>query len=486
MNKNRGRGVQALLICMAALSLSGCGGGSSGATVTSRSSPPCTACSVGGTVSGLGANESVVLLNNGGNQLRVTSNGTFTFSTREAASGAYDVTVQSHTPGIACSVSNGSGVIDTSNEANVAVLCTTGTETVIHSFAGDSTDGQYPAGLVIDGAGDLYGVTAGGGAYGSGTVFKVSATGQVSILYSFRGGTTDGTNPLAGLVMDSAGNLYGVTSPGGANGNGTVFKISPSGTEAILYSFANGVYPNGGLVMDSAGNLYGTTERGGANDDGAVFKINPNGTGAILYSFANVATNGAFPAPGLIMDSVGNLYGTTTGGGANSGDGTVFKVSPTGTETVLHFFAGGTADGTNPMSGLVTDSAGNLYGTTFGGGAYGLGTVFKISPAGAETVLHSFAGGTIDGSNFGHLAGGPLLVDGVGNIYGTTGGGGAYGSGTVFKISPTGAETVLYSFGGSSNDGQAPQSLISDSAGNLYGTTAGGGAYGLGTVFEIN
>lgn len=386
MDKSGARGAQALLICMAALSLSGCGGGGgSGTTVSSRASPPCTACSVSGTVSGLNAGESVTLLNNGGDELIVTSDGAFTFSTREAASGAYDVTVQSHTPGIACSVSNGSGVVGTSNEANIAVSCATGMETVVHSFAGDSADGQYPAGLIMDGAGDLYGVTAGGGAYASGTVFRLSAAGQMSILYSFRGGTTDGSNPLAGLAMDSAG----------------------------------------------------------------------------------------------------NLYGTTTGGGSSSGDGTVFEISPMGTETIPHFFTGGPTDGTIPWGGLAADSAGNLYGTTFAGGAYGLGAVFKISSSGTETILHSFAGGTVDGSNLGQVPGMPLLVDGSGSVYGVTGGGGAYGSGTVFRIDPAGTETVLYSFGGGTTDGTAPQSLISDGVGNLYGTTAGGGAYGLGTVFEI-
>jgi uncharacterized repeat protein (TIGR03803 family) len=214
-----------------------------------------------------------------------------------------------------------------------------------------------------------------------GTAFKISVSGSESILYSF-GVAPDGEEPEAGLIMDSAENLYGTTEAGGVHGgDGTVFKIA-SGTETVLYSFGasatDGQQPEADLIMDSAGNLYGTTAGGGANGHGTIFKIGPSGTETILYSFGASATDGQAPFAGLIMDSAGNFYGTTDGGGAN-GDGTVFKISTSGTETVLYSFGANAIDGQNPTAGLIMDSAGNLYGTTYAGGAKGWGTVFLIN-----------------------------------------------------------------------------------------------------------
>ena len=320
---------------------------------------------------------------------------------------------------------------------------------------------------------------------GSSNVINVGvscAAGTESVLYSFGSSATEGSGPLSGLIMDSAENFYGTTSAGGTYDLGTVFKINPNGTEAILYAFAGGTtdgqFPLGRLVMDSAGNLYGTTALGGANDLGTVFKISAAGTETVLHSFAGRQQ----PNGRLIMDSAGDLYGTTTGGGANNG-GTVFKISPNGTETILHAFAGGTTDGAEPEGGVIMDSAGNLYGTTAGGGAYDLGTVFKISPAGTETVLHSFVGGTTDGAD----PQAALIMDSAGNLYGTTVDGGANNDGTVFKISPAGTETVLRSFVGGATDGARPEAaLVMDSAGNFYGTTQSGGTYHGGTLFTIN
>ena len=485
----------ALLACVTMLSLSGCGGNSSVPSLSSA----CTACSVGGAVSGLSANESVTLLNNGADALSATGNGGFTFSTGQSAGAAYDVTVNSHTPGIVCVVSNGSGTVGKSNVTGVMVSCTPGTESVRYSFVGGTTDGFGPeAGLMMDDAGDLYGTTVGGGANGEGTVFKISASGTESVVHSFAGGTTDGSGPYAGLIMDSAGNLYGMTMYGGANSGGTVFKISVDGTESVLYSFPAGSFSipavtttvggtwiagqYGGLVMDSSGNLYGVTNAGGTSNNGMVFKISAAGTESVVYSFMGGTTDGSDPEAGLIMDSAGNLYGTTFGAGA-AGAGTVFKITSGGTETILHSFAGGTTDGLEPRASVVMDSAGNLYGTTLAGGMKGDGTVFKLSPTGTETILHSFTGGTSDGS--GPLAG--LIIDNAGNLYGTTPSGGTKGDGTVFKVSPTGTETVLYSFAGGPTDGANPVgNLVMDSAGNLYGTTTYGGANGGGTVFKIN
>ncbi len=432
MQKNLIQGALAQLLCAATLVLAGCNSAS---------------YTVGGTVNGLSTDESVTLLDNGGEALIVSGNGGFTFANRQANGSTYDITVRSQTSGISCSVSNASGTIGLSNVTSVAVSCSAGTESVLYFFKGGTTDGQDPGGgLIMDGAGNLYGTTAGGGTNGYGTVFTINAAGTESVVYSFKGGTTDGDSPFGQLVMDSAGNLYGTTSGGGANGDGTVFKITAAGTESVLHSFVGGTtdgqQPIAGLVMDSAGNLYGTTSFGGENDDGTVFKISAGGTASILYSFKGGTTDGKVPDSGVIMDGAGNLYGTTSMGGAN-GDGTVYEISAAGTESILHSFDGYPTDGQLPWAGLAMDNAGNLYGTTTEGGANDDGTVFKIDAAGAETVLYSFKGGTTDGQ-------GPfssLIIDGAGNLYGTTEGysyvtplngtpvsGSANGNGTVFKI----------------------------------------------------
>ncbi|HVS76953.1 MAG TPA: choice-of-anchor tandem repeat GloVer-containing protein, partial [Steroidobacteraceae bacterium] len=298
---------------------------------------------------------------------------------------------------------------------------------------------------------------------------------------SFAGGTSDGANPEAPLIMDSAGNLYGTTEYGGQYNYGTVFKISADGTESVLYSFAgsgtDGEYPVAGLVMDGAGDLYGTTANGGTAGEGTVFKISGGGTESVLYSFALAA--GSNPAAALIIDSAGNLYGTTTAGGAH-GDGTVFELSAAGTESVLYSFSGGTTDGSKPAAALVMDGAGNFYGTTESGGAYGNGAAFELSAGGAESILHSFGQGW-DGIS----PSAPLIRDSSGNLYGTTPQSGFLGGGTVFKLAADGTETIVHSFSGT--DGQNPVGgLVMDSAGNVYGTTQYGGANGEGAVFEIN
>jgi uncharacterized repeat protein (TIGR03803 family) len=275
-----------------------------------------------------------------------------------------------------------------------------------------------------------------------GTVFVVHADGTESILHSFAGGPSDGRNPLGGLVMDSAGNLYGTTSYGGPNGSGDgiVFKISTAGIYSILHSFAgspsDGRVPYAGMTMDSVGNLYGTTDAGGlgAYDFGTIFKISTDGTESILHTFTG--GDGGNPDAPLIMDSAGNLYGTTTSGGnasvVNSGE--VFKISPAGTLSVLHYFLGGITsgitDGGYPRGALVLDSAGNLYGTTSSGGANDLGIIFVISAAGTITILHSFTGATTDGNEPVAV----LLMDSAGTLYGTTAVGGTNDEGTVFKI----------------------------------------------------
>jgi uncharacterized repeat protein (TIGR03803 family) len=360
---------------------------------------------------------------------------------------------------------------------------------LLHVFTG--LDGSEPsAGLVRDPSGNFYGTTSHGGvisrvcpdSLGCGVVFKLDASGAESVLYGFTG-QTDGSNPYSGLVRDSSGNFYGTTFLGGdlacptnRLGCGTVFKLDETGIETVLYSFLgypmDGAYPNG-IIEDAAGNLYGTTQDGG----GTVFKVAPSGKETVLYRFTGGA-DGSTPVSNLIRDAAGNLYGTTLYGGA-SNYGTVFKVdTATGAETVLHNFAGG-SDGKHPYGGLILDAAGNLYGTTSGGGTSGFGIVFKIG-AGKEKVLHSFAGYPTDGA----YPAASLIRDAIGNLYGTTANSGAFNFGTVFKVSATGKETVLYSFTGGS-DGAFPQSsLIRDAEGNLYGTTFNSGQTD-GAVFEL-
>ena len=232
-----------------------------------------------------------------------------------------------------------------------------------------------------------------------GVVTTHSAQAQTfTVLYKFAGGTGDGCDPYAGLVRDTAGNLYGTTVGCGAFGWGTVFKVDTSRAETVLFNFSysngDGAIPYGGLVRDSAGNLYGTTDYGGSSGNGVVFKLDTSGKETVLHNFAGGTKDGCDPLyESLVRDSAGNLYGTTNRCGA-FGYGTVFKVDTSGKETVLHSFAGYPADGCYPYAGLVRDSAGNLYGTTDGCGAFAYGTVFKVDTSSKETVLHNFAEGT--------------------------------------------------------------------------------------------
>lgn len=356
---------------------------------------------------------------------------------------------------------------------------------VLYSFrSGQRTsDGFYPdSGVIRDSAGNLYGTTVDGGTYAYGTVFKLTPTNKESILYSFRG-KTDGGYPSAGLVRDSSGNLYGTTQIGGAYNSGVVFKLGSAGRETVLYSFGktptDGSYP-WGLLRDSAGNLYGVTVVGGLSDAGTVYKLDTSGVETILYNFTGTGSDQGYPNPGIVRDASGNLYGTTMGPGPNTGVyGTVYKVDSSGNQTVLYTFTGGT-DGSFPQSGLLRDSEGNLYGTTVLGGSFGFGVVFKIDSAKTETVLHSFTG--TDGED----STGTLIQDSAGNLYGTTAFGGEYGWGTVFRVDTSNNERVLYSFTGGI-DGKYPtwNRLVRDSAGNLYGTTQNGGSADWGEIFQL-
>jgi uncharacterized repeat protein (TIGR03803 family) len=297
----------------------------------------------------------------------------------------------------------------------------------------------------MDSSGNLYGTTSQGGAHGMGTVFKTTSTGTTTTLYSFSGTVSpaDGATPACTLVRDSSGNLYGTTSQGGAHGMGTVFKTTSTGTTTTLYSFsgtvspADGATPFGGLVIDSSGNFYGTTSQGGAHTYGTVFKTTSTGTTTTLYSFSSTVSpaDGATPYGGLVLDSSGNLYGTTSQGGAHT-FGTVFKTTSTGTTTTLYSFSEkvSPADGGTPFGSLVRDSSGNLYGTTSQGGAHTYGTVFKTTSTGTTTTLYSFSS-TVSPADGATPLGG-LVMDSSGNLYGTTSQGGAHTYGTVFKLVP--------------------------------------------------
>ncbi len=350
---------------------------------------------------------------------------------------------------------------------------------VLHSFGG-IPDGRGPSASLIDVKGMLYGTTSRGGQYGNGTVFSISTTGTEQVLHSF-GKVHNPKWPYASLI-DVNSTFYGTTIKGGAHGSGTVFSISTSGRQRVLHSFdgSDGAFPEASL-LDVKGMLYGTTFRGGKYGrygGGTIFSIRTTGTEQVLHSF----DDSAGPAASLI-DVNGTLYGTTVGGGlasscGSSGCGTVFSITKSGKETILYSFKGLPTDGAQPLAGLI-DVKGTLYGMTEDGGSYyGEGTVFSISTSGTEKVLHSFGQG-YDGNH--PLAG---LIDINGTLYGTTNQGGVYSQGTVFSISASGAENVLHSFGGIP-DGLGPSASLVDVNGTLYGTTLYGGTHGNGTVFAL-
>jgi uncharacterized repeat protein (TIGR03803 family) len=370
--------------------------------------------------------------------------------------------------------------------------------TVLHTFTGGADGGSSFAGVILDASGNIYGTTEMGGAFRGGTVFKIDPTGAETVLYNFTGGA-DGEFPQTGLVRDSAGNLYGTV---GSN-FGEVFKLDTSGKETTLYTFlggSDGGFLHGDLVRDSAGNLYGTAISGGdtncaAFGRGVVFKVDPNGNETVLHSFTG--PDGVEPFGNLVQDTAGNIYGIAPIGGAldscstNGGCGVVFKVDPTGKFAVLHSFTG--AGGESPEAGLTLDAAGNLYGTTSAGGASGFGVVFKLDPSGQETVLYSFTDGTDGGAPFG-----VMVRDSEGNLFGTTNSGGdlstgfGFGVGVVFELDASGKETVLHSFTGGADGANPVAGLVQDKNGHLYGVTFGGGApggpcggSGCGVVFKL-
>lgn len=366
-----------------------------------------------------------------------------------------------------------------------------GDVTVSTTVSFSSTNGIHPsAALIVGNDGNFYGTTEYGGATGGyGTVFKMTPTGGLATLVTFK--NNNGAYPTAGLVQGNDGNFYGTTSEGGTHGGfGTVFKITSAGALTILYSFdnINGANPYGGLVLDAGGNLYGTTGYGGPYTDqdvnglgyGTIFKIATNGTFTTLYAFTGL-DDGYYPLTGLVPGNDGNFYGTTaeadTFGDPAFGAGTVFRVSSGGVFTNLITF--NNDNGANPYAGLVQGGDGNFYGTTYNGGTANAGTVFQMTPAGILNTLVSF--NNDNGANpYGALVPAP-----DGTLYGTTELGGANDYGTIFQVTPAGALNSLISFNYFSNGADPTAGLVRSSDGTFYGTTYSGGSRGGGTIFHL-
>ena len=384
------------------------------------------------------------------------------------------------------------------------------TNFTIYSFTG-SQSGIFPDGSLTLGKDVAYGTTLDGGKMGFGAVYRLTAKGTESFVYSFEGGSLDGAGPSGNLARDQAGNVYGTTQGGGTcqqnNGNcGTVFKIDSTGHESILYSFQpgtdDGENPGSGVVLGPDGNLYGPAQ-GGEFEQGVIFKVNPTtGRESIFYQFGTISGDGINPFGAVTFDSAGNMYGVAQYGGAcSSSGGTLFKITPSGVESTLHSFCVGDTNGATPNGPVALDTAGDIYGATQQGGdltcpdsfapGIGCGTVFKETPAGQFSVVHAFAGAPSDGAGDpGVAAGGGLGVisDAAGNTYGITQFGGAgtgLGNGAIFEVAKGTTYKVLHIFQGSPNDGSQPQAPLVYLSGSVYGTTIQGGSSNLGTAFRL-
>ncbi|HKF00791.1 MAG TPA: choice-of-anchor tandem repeat GloVer-containing protein [Candidatus Sulfotelmatobacter sp.] len=334
----------------------------------------------------------------------------------------------------------------------------------VYNFGSKSGDPANPSfsGIIAQGRdGRLYSTTPSGGASGAGAIFRITPTGALTVLYSFTGGT-DGAYPSSGLTLGTDGNFYGTTLGGGVNYDGTVFKVTSGGSLTVLHSFncTDGCEPVAGVIQGADGNLYGTTFAA----DGTVFKISPTGVFNTLHSFQYF--DGAGPNAPLVQGIDGSFYGTTDSGGMY-GYGTVFKITSAGSFNVLHNFTCGD-DGCVPVDGLVQGTDGSFYGTTREGGANGDGSVFKMTPGGTVTTLYTFSGP--DGAApFGGLARGT-----DGNFYGTTSSGGTLNDGTIFRMSPSGSYSVVYNFDGTT--GSTPYvTPTQHTNGVIYGDTLQGG-----------
>lgn len=355
--------------------------------------------------------------------------------------------------------------------------------TLLHTFAPLAPDGAFPYPSLIQGAdGNFYGTTVAGGPFDAGDIFQVTPAGVLTVFYSFTNGI-DGAYSRSGLTIGSDGSLYGVAEGGGSNNAGTVFRLDTNGVFTPLYSFKtngfDGTHPYAALVQGANGNFYGTTESGGTNGDGTIFEITPAGALTILHPFTASGTDGSEPFAPLILATDGNFYGTTGHGGTH-GYGTIFRMTPQGVWTNLHSFTYG-SDGALPWDAVVQGTDGNFYGTTYEGGTYGYGTVFMITPAGVLTPLYSFSNGNDGGYPYGALVQGPN-----GNFYGTSHGSSTFLSpgtnsiGTIFEISSGGSLTTLYRFTNGVDGADPTAGLVLGTNGNFFGVAENGGIIGWG------
>lgn len=367
----------------------------------------------------------------------------------------------------------------TYNYGTIFKMTSAGIVTVLHNFDYDN-DGAYPDGELIKGSdGNLYGMTVSGGASTSGTIFKISTTGVFTVIRSFNY-NPDGAGPHGHLILSTDGNFYGITSSGGVNGYGTIFKMTTSGTYTVLHALnggSDGGPSYGSITEGTDGNLYGITYGGGTNGIGTIFKIAKTGGSFTVLRHLTYATDGGYSRSDLIQATDGNFYGMTTAGGVN-GSGTIFKITPTGTFNVIRNL--GSTDGQNPTGNLFQNTDGFLYGMAHGG-TNGGGTFFKVSTAGAFTVLHSFTWATEGGD-----PNGGLIRNTDGNLYGLTSAEGPNFGGTAFKITTAGAFTLLSSFNGATLGNAPYENLVRGTDSAFYGTTSNGGANQYyGTIFKI-
>jgi len=356
---------------------------------------------------------------------------------------------------------------------------------IVHDFA-SSADGANPnGGLVLGPDGNYYGTTRNGGTAGSGTIYRVSSsTGSTSTIWTFADGSVpfDGGNPYGSLVVGADGALYGTTISGGSLNYGAVFKITTAGEFSVVhqFQFADGAFPQCGLISGRDGNLYGATTSGGSAGFGWVYRLTLGGSLTVLHSFSFGATplDGYDPIGSVFEGSDGSLYGTTASGGT-AGLGVVFRLTKAGAYTILHNFSDGSVpnDGGTARTSLVQGADGYYYGATVGGGVGGNGVVFKIGKSGRYAIVHNFDGEVKNDGKFP----GELTVGSGGVLYGTTSHGGSADEGTIFALSPNGAFDVLHNFhdGSTASDGENPAGTLLNAAGRLIGTTFSGEHYGV-------
>jgi uncharacterized repeat protein (TIGR03803 family) len=443
-----------------------------------------TTYSIGGTISGLTAGSVAVLDDNGGDGITLSANGAFKFSTPITTGSTYQVTIATQPASQQCIVTNSAGTVANSNISDVLVQCPS--LAVLHTFGG-GMDGQGPSGgLVLASDGNLYGTTQGNGSTEFGTVYRVTPAGDETVLWHFGSGT-DGVEPIAGLVQSSDGFLYGTTYYGGLYNGGTVFKISLDGHETVLWNFGkgtDGVSPYASVIEGTDGFLYGTTQGGGSFAHGTVFKVSPAGAETVLWNFGTSTDDGTQPLAPLIQVADGTIYGTTfTGGTYNAG--TVFKMASSGVSILWNFGASG--DGASPVGGLTQGSDGAFYGATeqgVGKGFYGTG--FRITAAGDEKVLWYFS----DHFDLGVFPQATLALGKDGYFYGTTSGGEGVsgGQGGIYRVTPDGVPTGLWRFT-FPNEGPLG-GVVEGTDGSFYGTTigyqTGSGVTPSGHVYKLS